>query len=45
MWTVVSYAKNGTEVVSKPMQYDAAYRQWERKNSRSPRRFALRKAE
>lgn len=44
MWIVVSYAKNGSEVVSKPMHFDAAYRTWERKNSRSPRRFALRKA-
>ena len=44
MWQVVSYLKNGKEIVSKPLHYDAAYKLWERKNSRSTRRFAIRKA-
>lgn len=43
MYQVVSYFSNGTEIVSKPLHYDAAYRLWERKNSRSKRRFAIRK--
>lgn len=43
MWQVVSYQKNGKEVLSKPMDYASAFRLWERKNSRSARRFAIRK--
>lgn len=44
-WVVVSYAKNGSESVSHPMLWDAAYRMWERKSSRSKRRFAIRRGE
>jgi hypothetical protein len=44
MWTVVSYRKNGSEQVSQPMHWDAAYRLWERKQSRSARRFSIRRA-
>lgn len=43
MWQVVSYFKDGRELVSKPMTYPQAYALWERKNSRSKRRFAVRK--
>lgn len=42
-WVVVSYMKNGNESVSKPLSYAQAYALWEKKNSRSKRRFALRK--
>lgn len=43
-WQVVSYLKNGKQIASKPMTYFQAYQLWERKNSRSKRRFAVRKA-
>lgn len=45
MYVVVSYLKNGTELLSKPLSWASAYTLWERKNSRSKRRFGIRKAE
>ena len=45
LWQVVSFLKNGTQLFSKPMSYFQAYQLWERKNSRSKRRFAVRKAQ
>jgi hypothetical protein len=45
LWQVVSYMKNGSEKLSKPMSYPQAYQMWERKNSRSKRRFAVRRAQ
>jgi hypothetical protein len=45
MWQVVSYRKDGEILsISQPMGYGQAYALWERKNSRSPRRFAIRRA-
>lgn len=44
LWQVVSYGKNGKETLSKPMSYPQAYALWERKNSRSKRRFAVRRS-
>jgi hypothetical protein len=45
MWQVVTYSKKGEEAsITKPMTYEAAYALWYRKNSRSPRRFSIRRA-
>ena len=43
-WVVVAYQKNGDETLSKPMAYSEAYQLWHKQNSRSPRRFAVRRA-
>ena len=42
-WVVVSHFANGKQTASKPMSYFQAYGLWERKNSRSKRRFSIRK--
>lgn len=44
MYQVISFLKNGTEIASKSMTWNQAVALWERKNSRSPRRFSVRKA-